>query len=286
MSDMLIAQISDIHLGFDPGNPAEFNRKRLDRVLRTFEEMERRPDIVIASGDLVDRGDVDSYRRLRIALDRCQIPVFPCLGNHDVRSAFRRIFPDYDMPDGFLQYVLDAGPLRILVLDTLEEGRHGGGFCALRARWLADRIAEEPDRPTAIVLHHPPVETGIGWMTSLPDEYWILRLRDALAGARNVVGLICGHVHRQMTTIWEGRVVAVCASSAPQVALDLSVIDAEQPDDRAMIVADPPAYALHLWTGERLVSHFDVAEDHVTLARYDERMQPLVATLMGEGRGI
>ena len=27
---MLIAQITDIHLGFDPDNPAEFNRKRLD----------------------------------------------------------------------------------------------------------------------------------------------------------------------------------------------------------------------------------------------------------------
>ena len=32
---MLVAQITDIHLGFDPDNPAEFNRKRLrfgDRV--------------------------------------------------------------------------------------------------------------------------------------------------------------------------------------------------------------------------------------------------------------
>jgi 3',5'-cyclic AMP phosphodiesterase CpdA len=282
---MLIAQITDIHLGFDPDNPAEFNRKRLDRVLRTFEEMERRPDLIIASGDLVDRGDAASYRRLRIAFDGCEIPVWPCLGNHDLRASFSRIFPDYAMPDGFLQYSVDAGPLRILVLDTLEEGRHGGGFCEIRARWLAERVAEEPDRPTLIVLHHPPVETGIGWMTSLPDEYWIQRLREALSGARNVVGMICGHIHRQMTTIWEGRVIAVCASSAPQVALDLSTIDADKPDNRAMIVADPPGYALHLWTGERLISHFDVAEDHVTLARYDEGMQPLVAMLMSEGRG-
>ncbi len=27
---MLIAQITDLHLGFDEGNPVEFNRKRLD----------------------------------------------------------------------------------------------------------------------------------------------------------------------------------------------------------------------------------------------------------------
>ena len=29
---MLMAQITDIHLGFDPDNPAEFNRKRLDQA--------------------------------------------------------------------------------------------------------------------------------------------------------------------------------------------------------------------------------------------------------------
>ena len=64
---MLIAQITDTHLGFDPDNPAEFNRKRLDQVVRTICDMDRKPDLLFATGDLVDRGDVDSYRRLRRA---------------------------------------------------------------------------------------------------------------------------------------------------------------------------------------------------------------------------
>ena len=29
---MLLAQVTDIHLGFDPDNPSEFNRKRLDQA--------------------------------------------------------------------------------------------------------------------------------------------------------------------------------------------------------------------------------------------------------------
>ncbi|HLL30764.1 MAG TPA: phosphodiesterase, partial [Allosphingosinicella sp.] len=33
---MLIAQITDIHLGFEPGNPDELNRRRLDSALRTL----------------------------------------------------------------------------------------------------------------------------------------------------------------------------------------------------------------------------------------------------------
>ena len=31
---MLVAQITDIHLGFEPGNPDELNRQRLDRDAR------------------------------------------------------------------------------------------------------------------------------------------------------------------------------------------------------------------------------------------------------------
>src|SRR3546814_16483896 len=67
---------------------------------------------------------------------------------------------------------LDTGPLRFIILDTLEEGRHGGAFCDVRARWLADRVAEALDRPTVIVLHHPPIDTGIEWMTTGLNEPW------------------------------------------------------------------------------------------------------------------
>jgi hypothetical protein len=30
---MLVAQITDIHLGFEPDTPGEFNRQRLDDVI-------------------------------------------------------------------------------------------------------------------------------------------------------------------------------------------------------------------------------------------------------------
>lgn len=279
---MLIAQITDMHLGFDPDNPAEFNRKRLDRVIHLLAHMDRRPDLVLATGDLVDRGDVASYRRLREALEALPVPAWPCLGNHDDRAHFRAVFPEIPVADGFVQYAIDAGPLRLLVLDTLEEGRHGGAFCETRARWLADRVAEAPDRPTMIVLHHPPIDTGIAWMTTDPEEAWIGRLDAALAGHRNIVAMVGGHIHRPMVAGWRGRPMIVCPSTAPQVALTLAPMDPALPDDRPMIVAGAPGFALHQWTGETLVTHFDAAEDHAVLARFDERMQPLVTALIGE----
>ena len=66
------------------------------------------------------------------------------------------------------------------------------------------------------------------------------------------------------------------------MALDLRPIDPDTPDNRPMIVADPPAYALHWWNGRELVTHFETADDHVMLAKYDAGMQPLVRGLLSE----
>jgi 3',5'-cyclic-AMP phosphodiesterase len=282
---MLIAQITDIHLGFDPDNPTEFNRRRLDQVIRVLTAMSPQPDLLLATGDLVDRGDRDSYRRLRNALSICPFPVWPCMGNHDVRENFAAEFPEIPVVDSFVQYEIDAGEVRFLVIDTLEEGRHGGAFCDARARWLRDRLAEQPDRDTMIVMHHPPVDVGIEWMATQDDEPWVGRFVDAIAGQAQVKGIISGHLHRPISVAWRGTTVMVCPSTAPQVALDLSPIDPERPDNRAMIIADPPAYALHKWNGRELVSHFDTAEDHVMLAKFDATMQPLVQTLLAERPG-
>jgi 3',5'-cyclic-AMP phosphodiesterase len=282
---MLIAQVTDIHLGFEPDNPAEFNRKRLDQVVHRLATMVPAPEFLLATGDLVDRGDGDSYRRLRNAFSGAPCPVWPCLGNHDNRQNFMSWFPEIETNEGFVQYEIDLHPLRFLVLDTLEVGRHGGGFCDVRAAWLHRKLAEKPDRPTVIVMHHPPVEIGVDWMNTHPDEPWVARFAGAIAGHRQIVSILCGHFHRPISVGWRGTTVSICASTAPQVALNLSPIDVEQPDGRPMIIADPPAFALHRWNGREMVTHFDNCDEHVVLARYDASMQNLVRGLLGERPG-
>lgn len=280
---MLIAQITDVHLGFEPGNPDELNRKRLDKALRTLAEMTPRPDLLLATGDLADTGDdFESYSRLKEAMADLPFPVFYALGNHDGRQAFRASFPDAPMPDGFHQYAIERRDLRILVLDTLEEGRHGGAFCETRAAWLKARLAEAPGRPTLLVLHHPPIESGHSWMTENPEAEWVKRLEAIVAAQSNIVAVIAGHLHRPVVAQWAGTTLAICPSTAPQVALDFQPIDPDRPDDRPMIVADPPWFALHHWNGRRLATHFDTAEDHEVLARYGPALQPLVRMLAEE----
>ena len=279
---MLVAQITDIHIGFEQDNPAEFNQQRMDRILSRLAHGPNRPDILIATGDLTDKGDLGSYVRVAASFAQCDWPVYPCVGNHDVREAFVAQFPGYADDNGFIQYVADAGPLRFVFIDTLEEGRHGGAFCAARAAWLKATLAEVTDRPTYIVMHHPPVDSGIEWMTTGSVEPWVARFAAAIGEAPHVRGLICGHLHRSLTVQWQGLTVAVCASSAPQVALDLRLIDPVTPDARPMIVAEDPAYALHYWNGDQLISFFHQAGTDDVLARFDQGMQPLVQSLLGE----
>ena len=281
--EMLIAQITDIHLGFDPDNEREFNRQRLDRTLEALSELDPVPDLLLATGDIADNGDDGlSYRRFKDATAKLPFPVLHAMGNHDSREPFLAEYPDTRTADGFIQYAIEDFPVRILVLDTLEPGRHGGAFCETRAAWLRARLDEDRERPTAIVLHHPPIETGLSWMTENPDAAWVKRLADCVSGRDNVVAMLAGHLHRPIVTQWNGTILAVCPSTAPQVALDLTNMDPDQPDGRPMIVADHPFYALHYWNGRELITHFDTAEEHEVLARYTPKLQPLVQMLMRE----
>jgi hypothetical protein len=209
-------------------------------------------------------------------------PVHFALGNHDERATFREVFPQAPFTGDYLQYVIDSPVLRLIVLDTLEEGRHGGAFCEERAAWLAARLDEDTAKPTLIVQHHPPIEAGIPWMNTDAAEPWVERLASCLRGRDNVTGLVCGHIHRASATRWEHVIVATCPSTAPQVALDLRPIDPDVPDQRNLIVADPPAYALHWWNGRELVTHWDTAEDRLVLARYDADLQQMIQHMLAE----
>jgi hypothetical protein len=119
-------------------------------------------------------------------------------------------------------------------------------------------------------------------MTENPDAGWTHRLRAVVEAHPNIVAMIAGHLHRAVITKWAGTTLAVCPSTAPQVALDLEPIDPDKPDNRPMIVADPPCYALHVWTGRGLFTHFDTAGDHDVIACYGPNLQPLVRMLLAE----
>lgn len=280
---MLIAQLTDLHIGFEPGMREEPNVLRLRAVLDRLANGPNRPDLLLLTGDLTEHGDAESFAVLLEELAALPVPTLAIPGNHDSREGLRAAFPT--MPssdDGFVHYVHEADGLRMILLDTLEPGRHGGAFCEVRAGWLARKLAAAPHTPTFIVMHHPPFTAGIPWMDTDPREPWVDRLASVVGGHDQILGITCGHLHRAIASRWAGQMTLVAPSTAPPVALDLNPVDAETPDGRVLISAEPAGYALHRWDGSNLVSHFEWLSGLDPIASFDARLQGMVRSMLDE----
>jgi Icc protein len=283
---MLIAQMTDIHIGFDPEEePEELNLRRFRATLARLLGGPNRPDLLVVSGDITDNGDIESFEDAAALLAGCPFPVWPMVGNHDSREALFQAFPYVTGEGGFVHYAVDAGGLRLVLLDTLEPGRHGGAFCEHRAEWLARELATHPDTPTLIFMHHPPVVSGVDWMDPAPDEEWIARFGAVVEDHRQIVAIHCGHLHRPITTTFRGISLSVTGSVAPLVSMDLRPVELDHPDGRDLITTEPPSYALHRWDGHSLVSHYEDVSGWHALAHYTDKLQPMIHDMFGE-RGL
>lgn len=251
---MLIAQITDLHIKH--AGKLAYGRvdtlPMLEAAVAHLGRLDPQPDIVLLTGDLVDEGSDAEYGRLRHALAPLNQPLYVIPGNHDDRAAMRRAFADHAYLPGdgdFLHYVVDGHPVRLVGLDTITPGKVGGAMDAARCQWLDARLGEAPDRPTLVMMHHPPFAMGIDhldrWLLEGADEFGRV-----IARHPQVERIVCGHAHRAVALRWNGTTVSVCPSTAHQFTLDL------KPASPAIYSLEPPGFQLHHWRpGVGLLTH-------------------------------
>lgn len=255
---MLLCQISDPHL-VKAGTLA-YGRidtpRLLERCIDKIRSLPRPPDAVIATGDLTDHGTPEEYGLLAEMLAPLDMPVYLLVGNHDDRRALQAAFPSHkhlNGENGFVQYVVDDFPLRLVILDTLIPGQPGGELCSRRLDWL-ERTLSSSERPTMIAQHHPPIRTGLTVM----DRMGLANpAAEAAIVARHpqVRRVISGHFHRTVHASFAGTVASICPSSAHQLLLDLNH------EAEIRLTFEPSGFQLHLWDGEELISHTTTVED-------------------------
>ncbi len=256
---MLIAQISDPHVAGrgETALDGTDTAACLMRAVRHLNRLAPRPDLVVATGDLAADGKVAEYALAREILAPLEMPLFVIPGNHDDRERLRRAFADHSyLPRAgrFLHYAVDDFPVRLIALDTIVPGENRGELCPERLAWLEARLAEAPDRPTVIVMHHPPFVNGIARLDAqrcAPAD----ALGATIARHPCIERMLCGHIHRPIQVRWFGTIAATCPSVARQMELSLD------PDIPFGWSDEPPALYLHIWRdGDGMVTHTSVID--------------------------
>ncbi|HTU55401.1 MAG TPA: phosphodiesterase [Acetobacteraceae bacterium] len=259
---MLLVQLTDLHVcpvGVAANRVVETNTL-VERALRMVSRMRPAPDAVILSGDLAENGLIAEYEVLAGLLGRyLDCPIYAVPGNHDRRENFRAVLghlPGITSDPAFVQYAVETHPVRLVMLDTLVPGGAYGRLDAGQLAWLDRTLAAEGAKPTIVVMHHPPFDCGIAHMDRI-------KLEDAVAFAAiiarhpQVRRILCGHVHRPVTTSVGHAIASISPSVAHQVVLDLD------PEGPSALVLEPPAFQVHQVNGTgEIVSHTAYVETY------------------------
>lgn len=274
---MLIAQLTDTHIR--PEGMLAYGRVDTEAHLRAavahILALSPRPDLVIVTGDLTDRDLPEEYTRFRALTAPLPMPLLPLPGNHDTSAGLMAAFPEVAARAGAprAHYVVDEFDLRLLMLDSSVPGAPHGELGRDGLAFAERALSAQPERATLVCLHHPPFATGIAHMDAM-NLVDTAALEAMIRRHPQVVGLVCGHVHRAVTTTFAGIAATIAPSPAHVVSLALA------PDDPATFHLEPPSLSLHRWADGRLATHQSFIGAYPgPFPFFDSAGQPVVATV-------
>lgn len=243
----IVVQLSDPHIGatWADGDPLG----GLATAVASIRRLRPAPDALVLTGDLADTRADSEYAHILGAINDIDAPGYALPGNHDDRDGLRRHFGIPGEAGTPVQYAVELGALRLLMLDSTRPGADDGELDAGRLAWLEDALSADPRTPTLLAMHHPPLLTHVPGLDRLGLAGGD---RNALAGVvarhHNVRLIIAGHVHRPISGELAGRRVLSAPSTYIGFELDLA---AERIDD----VPTPPGYVVHVLRDGVLASH-------------------------------
>ncbi len=198
-----IAHVTDLHLNVATPKDGPYGSDYLKQTLADVLKAADRANVLIATGDLTDQGDIASLAELRRILDAQPVPVLAHFGGHDGISERGQGEPalpyitNWQDAMGPTHYSLDAGGWHIVLFP--DEMHFFRPLDATRAEWLeADlEMARRAGKPILLARHTP------------PDSATIEKL-----GQRGVRVILHGHWHSSKAMKHAGVLVL---ATAPQV---------------------------------------------------------------------
>ena len=212
------ATIDDPHVGapslavsgtaHDPGGEARRARRAFVAEDAVAEINALGADLTVVKGDLTHDGTAEQLVHARRILGRLRSPWQAILGNHDVQGGADAYALLGQRP---APRVVELAGWRLILLDTARDGTRRGELGDGVLRWLAKALAERPEAPTLVLMHHQAVLRPAAH--GLPDTIGLspetsMRLLETLRGHPQVRAVLSGHTHRNHVQ-WHPRLPSV-----------------------------------------------------------------------------
>ncbi|KQR99983.1 metallophosphoesterase [Williamsia sp. MIQD14] len=222
--DFTLLHLSDTHLVAEGVLYGDVDSgRRLREILADIGSSGIRPDALVFSGDLVDRGEATAYDALRAMVEpiaaEIGATVVWAMGNHDDRAQFRSHLLDTEPSSAPVDLVHDIDGLRVVVLDTTVPGYHHGEITDAQLAWLADVLATPARYGTVLVMHHPPIPAVLD-LSVLVELFDQRRLAEVVRGS-DIRTILSGHLHHSTSATFAG--IGVSVVSATSYTQDLAI---------------------------------------------------------------
>ncbi|MBI0427046.1 metallophosphoesterase [Psychrobacter sp. NG27] len=223
-----ILQITDLHLSTPvitdshESNASTFCQHSFENVLRQALNEDIRCDLIIVTGDLVNRVDTHIYDHIFEVLQSTQIP-FACIaGNHDVtdengmdlpffqrelvaRTADRRLLN---------RHAIESEHWQLLFIDSSITGKVEGEIRSIDIEWLRQRLTA-CSKPALIALHHHIISIDSAWidthMAQNTESFW-----QNMVPFEHLQVIISGHTHQEQVRYRQGVTVYSTPSTCYQ----------------------------------------------------------------------
>jgi 3',5'-cyclic-AMP phosphodiesterase len=233
---VLLAQVSDLHIG---GNENGVDPvPRLEAVVEAIRSLPNRVDAVLVSGDLTHDGGAPEFRLAREVLRRLDAPLHVLPGNHDDRGLLREAFDLPGAGDEPVNYSVDVGDLRLVAFDSNVPGQDPGRYGSQQLRWLDSELRAQPERPTLLAMHHPPLATAVReWDGINLEPGQRETLAEVVARHPQLRAIVGGHLH---------RIAASSLAGCPVISAPSTYLQA-QPDfhTEGVEFGGSPGFVLH-----------------------------------------
>jgi 3',5'-cyclic AMP phosphodiesterase CpdA len=212
-----LLHVSDLHIGTQ-------EEPEVEDALRAF-VLRSGPELVVASGDLTNRGTRDQHERAARFLQTLGPPVLAVPGNHDLPytfpARFTRPWAEFERQWQTTEPIHSSDAIHVVGLNSARPYRHqGGALTTDRLRAAAERLQEAPEGSYRVaVLHHHLL--GAPWRAARkrPVSHRSTVLRALVEAGADLI--LSGHIHQAAVSerhefeVVAGDVRSAVLSTAP-----------------------------------------------------------------------